>query len=148
MLLINNDDKFHIGTKCVCNTVKEILTLTITNGCVTTFGYKSPVDECSATGCKFIQQCIEQILCYSARSKLHHFLTALFLKISLARAEPDKSSISNDIGKVCIHIVNKDNSLTGTCRCFHNNGLFAVTLGSEVYQFDNGLFLKIKQLYR
>ena len=50
MLLINNDDKFHTGTMCVCNTVKEILTLAVANGCVTTFGYKLPVDECCAAG--------------------------------------------------------------------------------------------------
>lgn len=54
MLLINNDDKFHTGTMRIRNTIKEILTLAITNSCVTTFGYKFPVDECSAAGCKSI----------------------------------------------------------------------------------------------
>ena len=144
VLLINNDDKFHTGTMCISNTIKEILTLTITNGCVTTFCYKFPVDECCAAGCKSIQQCIEQILCCSARSERHHFLTALFLKITLAGAEPDKSSISTHVGKVGIHIIDEDDGFTGTGRRFHNNCLFTVFLGSKVNQLDNGLFLKIK----
>ena len=89
-------------------------------------------------------QGVKEILRMAVRRKFTHLLTALLLKVALARTEPNESSVAVNFSKVFLDKINKNNRFTRSCGGFYGNRLLAVAVGNEVYELEYSFFLKIK----
>ena len=78
--------------------------------------------------------------------ELAHLLAALFFQITLAGTQPDEGGAAVDLGQVFFGEVDQDDGLTGAGGRFYDDGLLGTAVGYDIQQFDDCLFLKIKQI--